>query len=68
VATSGAEDVPNNVSAAGQGDILVSVTRDASRENGMWLWAASDNLRVAVLTAVECAETMTASRPRGQIQ
>jgi aspartate-semialdehyde dehydrogenase len=63
-----AEDVPNNVSAAGQGDVLVSLVRDANRENGIWLWAATDNLRVAALTAVECAETMTASRPRGQIQ
>ena len=63
-----AEDVPNNVSAAGQGDILVSLARDANHENGVWLWAATDNLRIAALTAVECAETMTASRPRGQIQ
>jgi aspartate-semialdehyde dehydrogenase len=62
------EEVPNNVSAAGQGDVLVSVARDANHENGIWLWAASDNLRVAALTAVECAESMTASRPRGQIQ
>jgi hypothetical protein len=56
------------VSAAGQGDILVSLARDANRENGVWLWAATDNLRIAALTAVESAETMTASRPRGQIQ
>ena len=68
VVASGSEDVPNNVSAAGHGDILVSLARDANRENGVWLWAASDNLRVAALTAVECAESMTASRPRGQIQ
>lgn len=68
VVASGAEEVPNNVSAAGQGDILVSLARDPNHENGIWLWAASDNLRVAALTAVECAETMTASRPRGQIQ
>jgi len=64
----GAEDVPNNVSAAGQGDVLVSLARDANHENGVWLWAATDNLRISALTAVECAETMTASRPRGQIQ
>jgi aspartate-semialdehyde dehydrogenase len=64
----GAEDTPNNVSAAGQGDVLISLARDPNHENGVWLWAASDNLRVAALTAVECAETMTASRPRGQIQ
>ncbi len=62
------EDMPTNVSAAGQGDILVTLTRDANHKNGVWLWATTDNLRVAALTAVECAETMTASRPRGQIQ
>jgi aspartate-semialdehyde dehydrogenase len=62
------EDTPTNVSAAGQGDILVSLTIDANHKNGVWLWATTDNLRVAALTAVECAETMTASRPRGQIQ
>jgi aspartate-semialdehyde dehydrogenase len=62
------EDAPTNVNAAGQGDILVSLTRDTSRENGIWLWAASDNLRISALTAIECAESMTASRPRGQIQ
>jgi aspartate-semialdehyde dehydrogenase len=64
----GAEDVPNNVSAAGQGDVLISLARDANHENGVWLWAASDNLRISALTAVECAQSMTASRPRGQIQ
>jgi len=62
------EDTPNNVSAAGQGDILITLTSDANRKNGYWLWAVVDNLRVAALTAVECAESMTASRPRGQIQ
>jgi aspartate-semialdehyde dehydrogenase len=68
VLTRGAEDAPTNVNAAGQGDVLVSVTRDAKHANGIWLWAASDNLRIVALTAAECAETMTASRPRGQIQ
>ncbi|MFY9559631.1 MAG: Asd/ArgC dimerization domain-containing protein [Terriglobales bacterium] len=68
VVARGPEDVPTNVSAAGQGDILVSLARDANHGNGVWLWAATDNLRIAALTAVECAETMTASRPRGQIQ
>lgn len=68
VLTHGPEDAPTNVNAAGQEDILVSVTRDARHANGIWLWAASDNLRIAALTAAECAESMTASRPRGQIQ
>lgn len=62
------EDTPTNVSAAGQGDILVSLNSDANQNNGVWIWATTDNLRVAALTAVECAETLTASRPRGQIQ
>src|SRR5882757_9635697 len=48
------------------GDFAQALTGDENRENGVWLWAASDTLRVAALTAVECAETMTASRPRGQ--
>jgi aspartate-semialdehyde dehydrogenase len=68
VVSGSAEDTPTSVSAAGQGDILVSVTLDANHKNGVWLWATTDNLRVAALSAVECAETMTASRPRGQIQ
>jgi aspartate-semialdehyde dehydrogenase len=68
VVVSAGEDTPTTVSAAGQGDILISLTADASHKNGVWLWATTDNLRVAALTAVECAESMTASRPRGQIQ
>ncbi len=63
-----AEDSPSNVNAAGQGDVLVSVLPDANLANGLWLWAAADNLRIAATTAVECAESMAASRPRGQIQ
>ena len=63
-----AEDAPSNVNAAGQADILLSMVPDASNPNGVWLWAASDNLRVAAATAVECAETMAATRPRGKIQ
>jgi aspartate-semialdehyde dehydrogenase len=66
--THGAEDAPTNVNAAGQADILVAVTPDASQPNGFWLWAASDNLRIAAATAVECAETMAVTRPRGKIQ
>ncbi|MBV8475447.1 MAG: segregation protein B [Acidobacteria bacterium] len=61
-------DSPSNVNAAGQGEILVSVSRDANHQNGYWLWAASDNLRIAASTAVETAESMLGSRPRGKIQ
>ena len=65
---SSGEETPSNVSAAGQGDILVSLTADAGNANSAWIWAVSDNLRVAALTAVECAEAMAATRPRGHIQ
>ncbi len=66
--TLGADDAPSNVNAAGQVDIQVSIAPDASQPNSFWLWAASDNLRIAAATAVECAETMAATRPRGKIQ
>ena len=62
------ENAPSNVTAAGQGEILVSVISDDSAENSIWIWAACDNLRIAAITAVECAEEMAAARPRGQIQ
>ena len=61
------EDAPP-VSAAGQGDILVSITIDTNHKNGVWLWATTDNLRVAALTAVECAETTDRLPAGGQIQ
>ncbi len=64
----GSQEAPNNVNAAGQGDILVSLAPDSSNTNSAWLWIAFDNLRVAATTAVECAEAMAASRPRGQVQ
>lgn len=66
--THGAEEAPTNVSAGGQGDIQVSVLPDGNQPNGFWIWAAADNLRIAASTAVECAETIVATRPRGKIQ
>ena len=62
------EDSPSNVSAAGQADIQLAIKADATQPNGVWLWAAVDNLRVSAITAVECAESMTATRPTGKIQ
>ncbi|HEY6770693.1 MAG TPA: Asd/ArgC dimerization domain-containing protein [Candidatus Sulfotelmatobacter sp.] len=62
------EDGPSNVSAAGQPDILLSVRQDPSQPNSFWLWAAADNLRISAISAVECAESMTATRPVGKIQ
>jgi aspartate-semialdehyde dehydrogenase len=68
IMTHGAEDAPTNVNAAGQDDIQVSVLPDANQATGFWLWVAADNLRIAAFTAVECAETIVATRPRGKIQ
>jgi aspartate-semialdehyde dehydrogenase len=66
--TRSAEDTPTNARAAGQEEILVALGRDANHPNGLWIWAAVDNLRIAARTAVECAETLAASRPKGKVQ
>jgi aspartate-semialdehyde dehydrogenase len=67
--TQGAEEAPSNVNAAGLSDVQVSIRPDGAQPNGFWLWVAFDNLRVAATTAVECAETMAATRPaRGKVQ
>jgi aspartate-semialdehyde dehydrogenase len=68
VVGAGEESQPSNVNTAGQANILISLKAEPSRPNGFWLWAAADNLRVSAITAVECAETMIATRPVGKIQ
>jgi len=68
IVSSAGEDSPSNVSAAGQADISVSLKPDPVQSDGVWLWAVADNLRIAALTAVECAESLTATRPTGKIQ
>ncbi len=62
------EDAPSNVNAAGQERIQVVVRHDVERETGFWIWATSDNLRVAAVAAVECAESLIPGRPRGTVQ
>lgn len=64
----GFEDSPSNVNAAGQEQIQVMLRQDPEHSNGLWLWAASDNLRIAAVAAVECAEGMIAGRPSGKVQ
>jgi len=63
-----AEEFPNNVNAAGQNNILVALRPDAQRENGIWIWAAADNLRLIALNALDCAENIAAARPKGKVQ
>jgi aspartate-semialdehyde dehydrogenase len=67
-ATQDDDSQPSNVNTAGQPNILVSLKSEVSNPNGIWIWAAVDNLRVAAMTAVECAESMIATRPLGKIQ
>ena len=62
------DEQPSTVAAAGQDEILLAVNRDATNPNGFWLWAAADNLRVAARNAVECAESIAASLPKGTVQ
>ena len=66
--TSPDDEAPNNVSAAGQENVLVSVRNDATREKGIWLWVAADNLKISALTAAECGALLAAARPSGKIQ
>jgi aspartate-semialdehyde dehydrogenase len=33
-----------------------------------WIWAASDNLRMAAQNAVECALDLRRLRPQGKVQ
>src|SRR5262249_38922736 len=63
-----AEDSPSNVNVAGKDEIMVSVRRDSVHENGFWLWAAADNLRLSALTAADCATALAAVRPHGKVQ
>jgi aspartate-semialdehyde dehydrogenase len=66
--TSEQDEFPSNVNVAGSSVILASVRPDGAGGNGFWLFAACDNLRVSAIQAVECAEEMVQTRPRGKLQ
>jgi aspartate-semialdehyde dehydrogenase len=61
------DELPSNVNVAGVSEILASVRQDAGGR-GFWIFAACDNLRLSAIQAVECAEEMIQTRPRGQLQ
>ncbi|WP_446743936.1 Asd/ArgC dimerization domain-containing protein [Silvibacterium acidisoli] len=67
----GDAEPPNNLTSAGQSDILVRA-RTQSGENaatkGFWIWASFDNLKVASLNAVACALDLRKMRPQGKVQ
>lgn len=68
----GAEsDPPSNLSAAGQPEVLVRIS---STEAGtgpakrFWVWMAADNLKLAALNAIACAQELRRLRPQGKVQ
>ena len=66
-------DSPSNLAATGQNDILLRMKPEPAQRNPtltsrVWLWAASDNLRLAAQNAVECALDLRRLRPHGQVQ
>ena len=66
-------DSPSNLAATGQNDVLVRLRpeqneRNASAASRLWLWAASDNLRLHAQNAVQCALDLRRLRPQGTVQ
>ena len=67
-------DSPSNLAAAGQNDVLIwlkpepPVERLIGETSRFWIWAASDNLRIAAQNAVDCALDMRRLRPHGKVQ
>jgi len=68
---SGESDPPSNLSAAGQEDIMVRVRKDAGEDGKsarFWIWMAADNLKLAALNAIACANELRRLRPLGKVQ
>lgn len=66
-------DSPSNLAATGQNDVLVRLRLEKEGRNPniasrLWLWAASDNLRLHAQNAVECALDLRRLRPAGKVQ
>jgi aspartate-semialdehyde dehydrogenase len=66
-------DSPSNLAATGQNDILVRLRTEPeaggrAAASRFWLWAATDNLRLAAQNAVECALDLRRIRPQGTVQ
>jgi aspartate-semialdehyde dehydrogenase len=66
-------DSPSNLAATGQNDVLVRLRtepgpRNAGQVSRLWLWAASDNLRLGAQNAVQCALDLRRLRPQGTVQ
>jgi aspartate-semialdehyde dehydrogenase len=65
-------DSPSNLAATGQSDVLVRLRAEKPARGAavtrLWLWAASDNLRLNAQNAVSCALDLRRLRPKGSVQ
>jgi aspartate-semialdehyde dehydrogenase len=66
-------DSPSNLASTGQDDVLVRLRPELEARNStsvtrLWLWAASDNLRLQAQNAVACAMDLRRLRPQGTVQ
>jgi aspartate-semialdehyde dehydrogenase len=66
-------DSPSNLAVTGQDDVLVRMRpepgeRNPGQTSRLWLWAASDNLRLNAQNAVACALDLRLLRPQGTVQ
>ncbi len=66
-------DSPSNLAATGQNDVLVRLSPEPGLRNPaeitrLWIWAASDNLRIQAQNAVDCALDLRRLRPQGKVQ
>jgi aspartate-semialdehyde dehydrogenase len=53
---------PNNVSVAGESEIHIArIERDPNVADGVWIWGAADNLRLAATNAARIAEELIAN-------
>jgi aspartate-semialdehyde dehydrogenase len=67
----GDADAPGNLNSIGDQDVSVRVRFDGegfSQSRRLWLWASADNLEVAAMNAVECAQELRKLRPQGKVQ
>ncbi len=65
-------DSPSNLAATGQNDVLVRLRPEiparGTAVSRLWLWAASDNLRMNAQNAIACALDLRRLRPQGLVQ
>lgn len=59
-------DPPSNLAAAGQDEVLARITAESPTR--FWIWMTADNLRLAALNAIACAQELKKLRPTGSIQ